>query len=221
MGVLQALEAIKLVAAGIDHGIEDAPTPSADGMQTDSTPATAPAAAPSMLLFSAYSTPQFRNVRLRSRRQNCASCSAVATVTPESLTSGSLDYVAFCGVTNPLDILSPSDRLSAAEFATLSQANPSGTILLDVRDPTQFELCSLPNSINIPWNGFEEKMKDNKDEFKGLGGRDVVVVCKLGNDSQLAVKLLKEINQGGLRIRDLNGGFAAWRREVDPSWPDY
>ena len=131
------------------------------------------------------------------------------------------DYIAFCGVTAPVSILSPADRLSASELAGLSSKSPSSLVLLDVRDPIQFELCSLPNSINVPWNGFAEKMKENKDEFQALGGKDVVVVCQMGNDSQLAVKLLKEINKGGLNIRDLRGGLRAWRTEVDPDWPDY
>lgn len=218
MGVLQALEAIKLIAGGIDFGDDESqpPSPMSDGIPSQPKPAVSP----SLLLFSAYSTPQFRNVRLRSRRKDCASCSSAATITPSSLTSGSLDYVAFCGITNPINVLSPADRLSATEFAVLSQTK-SDTILLDVRDATQFELCSLPGSINIPWNGFAEKMKENEEELQMLQGRDVVVVCKLGNDSQLAAKILKEMNGGRLNIKDVKGGLRAWRNEVDPSWPDY
>lgn len=220
MGVLQALEAIKLFAGGIDFGHHDDITPGSSPTPDGEHTAPKPAAPPSLLLFSAYSTPQFRNVRLRSRRQNCAACSAVATVTPESLTSGSLDYIAFCGVTNPVNILDPADRLSAADYATIAQ-NKADTVLLDVRDATQFELCNLPGSINIPWNGFAEKMKENEEGLRSLQGRDVVVVCKLGNDSQLAVQMLKQLNGGRLNIRDVRGGFRAWRKEVDPSWPDY
>ncbi|KAF1356150.1 hypothetical protein BDV97DRAFT_341144 [Delphinella strobiligena] len=222
MGVLQALEAIKLIANGIDFGDRDEesqpPSPMSDGMPSQPQPKPAPS--PSLLLFSAYSTPQFRNVRLRSRRKDCASCSSEATITPSSLTSGSIDYIAFCGTKNEVDILSPADRLSATELAALARTKPD-TVLLDVRDATEFELCSLPGSINIPWNGFAEKMKENEEELQMLQGRDVVVVCKLGNDSQLAAKILKEMNGGRLNIKDVRGGLRAWRDEVDPTWPDY
>jgi adenylyltransferase/sulfurtransferase len=76
MGVLQALEAIKVLTLRS---------------------AAAPADPPSLLLFSAYSNPMFRSIRLRTRKAKCAACSAHATVTPEALQSGSLDYVQFCG----------------------------------------------------------------------------------------------------------------------------
>ena len=219
MGVLQALEAIKLIAGGIDRGHPDNTSASSSHPDVSSADVK-PAPPPSMLIFSAYTLPQFRNVRLRSRRANCAACSAFATVTPDSLTDGSLDYVTFCGVANPIDVLSPADRLSARDFARLAQTK-ADTVLLDVRDSTQFELCNLPGSINVPWNGFIEKMKDNEEELQSLRGRDVIVVCKLGNDSQLAVKVLKEMNGGRLNIKDVRGGFRAWRKDVDPSWPDY
>ena len=93
MGVLQALEAIKVI--------------------TQKTPIEASADPPSLLIFSAYSNPMFRSIRLRSRKAKCASCSAHATVTKQALESGSLDYVHFCGSVLPnLDPLSPEERIS-------------------------------------------------------------------------------------------------------------
>src|SRR5690554_1442989 len=86
MGVLQALEAIKLLTAGLktddDHD--------AEFRNSKVLPL------PSLLLFSANSPSPFRTVRLRSRRQDCFACSTKAGLSAESLTSGSLDYVAFC-----------------------------------------------------------------------------------------------------------------------------
>ena len=69
MGVLQALETIKILS---------------------SPPPTTPAPA-SMLLFTAHPVLSFRSIRLRTRRANCAACSAMATVNRDSLTGGSLD----------------------------------------------------------------------------------------------------------------------------------
>jgi adenylyltransferase/sulfurtransferase len=54
--------------------------------------------------------------------------------------------------------------------------------------------------------------------------RPIYTVCRLGNDSQVAVKKLKELGAdgGGKRVvGDIKGGFRAWREEVDPEWPDY
>jgi adenylyltransferase/sulfurtransferase len=203
MGILQALETLKLITSAPD----------------------AAAPPPSLLLFSAYSIPQFRNVKLRSRRADCASCSVNHTVTASSLTSGSMDYVAFCGVTNPVDLLPPSSRISAGDLLSiLASASPhddDAPILLDVRDPTQFELCSLPNSINLPYQGLQNRLRDDSQIIEDLKGRDVLVVCKLGNDSQLAVQMLSSITPEINSIKDVTGGFRAWRNEVDPEWPDY
>jgi adenylyltransferase/sulfurtransferase len=203
MGVLQALETLKLITSTPD----------------------AAAPPPSLLLFSGYSIPQFRNVKLRSRRADCASCSANHTVTASSLTSGSTDYVAFCGVTNPVDILPPSSRISAGDLLSiLASASPhddDAPILLDVRDPTQFELCSLPNSINLPYQGLQTRLRDDSQIIEDLKGRDVLVVCKLGNDSQLAVQMLSSTTPEINSIKDVTGGFRAWRNDVDPEWPDY
>jgi adenylyltransferase and sulfurtransferase len=54
----------------------------------------------------------------------------------------------------------------------------------------------------------------------------VYAICRFGNDSQLAVKVLKELGfenerERGRRIVDVKGGFKAWREEVDATWPDY
>lgn len=200
MGVLQALETIKVIAAG------------PDAMVTQ----------PTLLLFSAFTSPQFRTVRLRSRRADCAACSATYTITPASLTSGSMDYVAFCGVTNPVSVLSAEERVSASDLASvLADPADHAPLVVDVRDPVQFELCNLPGSVNLPWQGLQQRLKTEADHLETWRGRDVVVVCKLGNDSQLAVQMLKEMNPAVSSLRDVEGGFRAWRSEVDHEWPDY
>jgi adenylyltransferase/sulfurtransferase len=54
----------------------------------------------------------------------------------------------------------------------------------------------------------------------------VFVVCRRGNDSQLAVKLLCEHGKAKGRgekvvIRDIIGGLVAWSETVDPLFPKY
>jgi adenylyltransferase/sulfurtransferase len=71
MGVLQALEAIKVITQQPSPGT--APEP------------------PSLLIFSTYSQPMFRSIRLRSRKPKCAACSSQATISAEALQNGSLD----------------------------------------------------------------------------------------------------------------------------------
>ncbi|KAF2453394.1 molybdenum cofactor [Lineolata rhizophorae] len=193
MGVLQALEAIKLIAGGRrDRRYE-----------------------PSLLLFSATADAPFRSVRLAARRPGCAACSARATVTRDALAGGSLDYVRFCGAVEPVRALGPGERVGAREYYAEEPDPDPDHVLVDVRDKVQFELCSLAGSINIPYSEIAATALPPR--------RRIYVVCRLGNDSQLAARRMKELGlgAGGKRwIGDIRGGLSAWR-EVDGEFPDY
>ena len=215
MGVLQALEAIKLITSA---------------ETSEST------ASPTLLLFSAYSTPQFRSIRLRRRKANCAACSATATVTKESLLSGSMDYVQFCGIADPVNLLAPDERITATEYAM--KRGKQG-VLIDVREKVQFDLCSLEGSMNIPFSEVvalnQEPSQEVEEPTKSMkrlktvlenqeSGIPIYVICRLGNDSQVAVKRLKQLGLGSNETRwvgDVKGGLRSWREEVDPEFPDY
>lgn len=214
MGVLQALEAIKVLSAK-PH------VPDIDDLLNGIDGSTEPPK-PTLLMLSAYSQPPFRSVRMRTRRHDCAACSSQAMISPQSLLSGSLDYVAFCGVTTPLNALPPDSRVSASDFARLPR--DGSNMLVDVRDATQYAMCALRGSINIPWTGSGESWAQaagSHPEVQANLGKDCYVVCRLGNDSQLAAKALIDHNVLPFSIKDIKGGFRAWRNEVDAGWPDY
>lgn len=227
MGVLQALEAIKVLTRDSKHSSQDAPSE---------------AEPPSLVIFSAYANPMFRTIRLRTRKPKCAACSPLATVTAEALDSGSLDYVQFCGTVSPIDALSANERISADNYAKLrSEVNlssgkePSNDnhILVDVRERVQYDLCHLENSINIPFSTISSTPTSGNgasepanwvSELRSHPEKPIFVVCRLGNDSQLTVKKMKEmgLDQGGQRwIGDVKGGLRAWRESIDSDFPDY
>lgn len=211
MGVLQAVEAIKFISSGkleIRSEAEDA------GKE----PTT-------MLLFSANSPQPFRSVKLRSRRAGCFACSKESQLTLGSLSSGSLDYVLFCGLASPVSILSPGERIEANQYSKIKSTNH---LLLDVREKIQFEICSLPGSINVPFSVFQGMKQGALDESwipKGFPkNAPIYIVCRLGNDSQIVARRLKEsgLDLGGERyIGDMRGGLREWRNQVDRGWPDY
>jgi adenylyltransferase/sulfurtransferase len=66
------------------------------------------------------------------------------------------------------------------------------------------------------------------DDVKNIIGpansEPLVLVCRLGNDSQIAVRKLKELgldDGGKIWVGDVKGGFKSWREDVDSSFPDY
>ena len=50
----------------------------------------------------------------------------------------------------------------------------------------------------------------------------VYVICRQGNDSQLAtVKLKEKLTEHSVDVKDIKGGLKAWSKHVDTSFPDY
>jgi adenylyltransferase/sulfurtransferase len=54
-----------------------------------------------------------------------------------------------------------------------------------------------------------------------VGDGSYITVCRLGNDSQLAVEALRSVSDAGHEIRDLTGGLQSWRKDVDAQFPTY
>ncbi|KAF2401906.1 Molybdopterin-synthase sulfurtransferase [Trichodelitschia bisporula] len=234
MGVLQALEAIKVLTK-------------TDPISKEAADGWAPTEPPSLTIFSAYSAPQFRSIRLRSRRAKCATCSVQATVTAESFTSGSLDYIQFCGAIHSVNLLSTWERMPARDYAAVrnrsADKETKGHVLIDVRERVQFDICHLDGSFNLPFSCLNswpapgtpgsESNEDSETQklhhqLQQLIVRDpdepVYVICRLGNDSQIAVKKFKELgfDNGGIKwIGDITGGLRAWKKDVDDGFPEY
>ncbi|KAI4860339.1 ThiF family protein [Hypoxylon rubiginosum] len=214
MGVLQALEAIKLIAGGIGKAAGSDPKEPV---------------APSLLLFSATSTTPFRSLRMRSRRPNCFACSAGSTLTLKELGSGSLDYVQFCGVTTPVNVLKPEERISATEYKDILAGKSHKGLLFDVREKEHFDIASIPGAVNVPFSILQRHGRPTVGYLTPEHLSDTIpaeapiyVVCRVGNDSQIVTRRLKEMGldgNGERDIRDIKGGMLAWKHEVDRTLP--
>lgn len=215
MGVLQALEAIKLIAGGKLVAKE------AEGEKNGEV---------SMLLFSGCSNPPFRSVRLRARRPKCFACSAEAGLSVEGMESGSLDYVLFCGVAAPVTILGEEERVEAWVYDGLRREEGKRHLLVDVREKVQFDICSIEGSVNVPFSTVQgNRPLAVEGEKPSWIPEDlpldapIYLVCRLGNDSQLVTRKLKEcgLDANGRFIGDIKGGLKAWKEQVDRDWPEY
>lgn len=192
IGSLQALEAIKIVV----------------GME--------PAYLGKMLLFDGKNG-TFKTIKLRSKLPSCLICGTNPSITELQ------DYALFCGSTATdktpsLDILLAQKRISWKEYQTLVESRHPH-VLLDVRPRLQNEICNLPQSYNIPL----EELKDEIEKVKMLSqqqSKNIFVVCRRGNDSQLAVTFL-ETKLEDFNIKDIIGGLAKYAVDVDKEFPFY
>lgn len=190
IGSLQALEAIRMVAMGEANY------------------------AGKMLKFDGL-TGSFRTFKLRNRRPECAACGDHPTISLQSV----FDYEAFCGSKandkcQNLTILSPSERITARELEA-----PDGLdkyMIIDVRPPGHFDIVRFPQAINVPIDECHKRL----DEVRNLAvSKDILVVCRAGNDSQIAARLFKD--HGIANVVDLVGGMNSYSATVNPSLPRY
>ncbi|CAL9686329.1 unnamed protein product [Knipowitschia caucasica] len=208
MGCLQALEVLK-IASGHD---------SSCGQQ--------------LVMFEALET-RFRSIKLRPKQANCAVCGENPSVTQLG------DYETFCGSAATdkcpmLHLLSRDQRITVKEYkAVLDSADPH--ILLDVRPNVEVNICHLPFSLNIPLSSLEERnsdqiqlLRDRISQLKQQMAADsqpaVFVICKVGNFSQKAVKVLEKMSGSEvahITVKDISGGLMAWANTVDPTFPQY
>lgn len=81
----------------------------------------------------------------------------------------------------------------------------SGYILLDVREPAEYEEKNITGSRLIPlgnlWNSADELDKD----------KTILVLCRSGNRSKLAARILAV--KGFANVLNISGGLSAWNME--------
>lgn len=86
-------------------------------------------------------------------------------------------------------------------------------LMLDCRQPFEWEICHLPGSRLIPLGELMNQV-DVLDRH-----RPVVVVCHLGPRSAIAASFLAQA--GFTDVAYLEGGLHAWSMTVDPRMPRY
>ena len=85
--------------------------------------------------------------------------------------------------------------------------------LLDVREPWEVAIASLPGSTLIPLGQLSERLAELQSDS------DIIVMCRSGGRSRRATEML---NAGGFdRAANLSGGISAWADEIDPTLPTY
>lgn len=146
---------------------------------------------------------RFREVRI-AKDPDCPVCGTHPTIRQL------IDYEQFCG-TAPV-VLAPELELSAQELRTRLDRGDAVT-LLDVREPQESDINSIPGSIVIPLGELPARIATLD------RSREIVVYCKAGIRSAPAVEMLRAA--GFERVTHLNGGILSWIDAVDPGQPRY
>ncbi len=104
-------------------------------------------------------------------------------------------------------------QLTVRELKDRLDQGANDLVVIDVREPWELNVCSLPGTLSIPMRAIPARYPElSKDA-------EIVLMCHHGVRSQQVAYFLER--QGFTRLNNLVGGIAAWAREVDPKMPTY
>ena len=152
---------------------------------------------------------KFREFQLR-RDAACPVCGDAPTI------FAPIDYEQFCaGPPTDDDWFAAPEGVPTISVRELKRRmdEKDDLVLLDVREPYEYEIARIDGSRLIPLGELETRMG----ELPRSG--TVVCQCHSGMRSEHAARLLKEA--GFENVYNLEGGIDAWSVEVDPAVPQY
>ncbi len=134
-----------------------------------------------------------------------------------------IDYEVFCGI--PQANAEEEKRkmeipeMTVTELKQLIDSGANDYILIDVRNPNEYEIAKIPGGILIPLPDIESgegvyKVK----ELLHQTNKRLIAHCKMGGRSSKALGILKQSGIDGINVK---GGITAWSREVDQTVPEY
>ncbi|QSV55836.1 MAG: molybdopterin-synthase adenylyltransferase MoeB [Dolichospermum sp. UKL201] len=132
-----------------------------------------------------------------------------------------IDYEQFCGIPQAQAEEAKQQmevqEMTVKELKALLDSGAKDFVLLDVRNPHEYQIAKIPGSVLVPLPDIENgdgvaKVKDL------LNGHRLIAHCKLGGRSAKALAILKEAGITGTNVK---GGINAWSQEVDASVPQY
>src|SRR5262245_12979523 len=148
---------------------------------------------------------EFREFRLR-KDPACPVCGTSPTIRELE------DYEGFCGVPA---VAAPGIPEVAAATVKAALDRAEDLLLLDVRQPEEFDVARIEGARLIPLGELEARLG----ELDAWRGRRVVVTCHLGMRAARGAEILRRHGFG--RVENLAGGIEAWSLTVDPSVPRY
>jgi sulfur-carrier protein adenylyltransferase/sulfurtransferase len=132
-----------------------------------------------------------------------------------------IDYEQFCGIPQA-QAEEAKQQMSISEITVqeLKQLMDSGAkdfVLVDVRNPHEYEIAKIQGSVLVPLPDIENG--EGVSRVKELtNGHRLVVHCKSGMRSAKALGILKDAGVEGTNVK---GGILAWSQEIDSSVPSY
>ena len=151
----------------------------------------------------------YRKIKVR-KDPKCPLCSE-----KPSQTALLPDYEAFCGVLSDAAEVAVKDSTISVSELKGKIDNKENFLLIDVREPSEFEIVRIPGSVLIPKQGFLDGSA-----LAGLPqDKPIILHCKSGVRSAECLAILK--SAGFADATHVSGGVVAWAKQIDTSLPVY
>src|SRR5213083_3010453 len=148
---------------------------------------------------------KFRELRLR-KNPACPICGTNPTI------KELIDYEAFCGLRGPSEQVGEELQISVEALKEkIDRGQP--VVLVDVREPMEWEIAHLDRAILIPVAQVPARVNELST------ADDIVVYCKTGVRSGRITNFLRDL--GFRKVKNLVGGIDEWAEKVEPEMPRY
>ncbi len=105
-------------------------------------------------------------------------------------------------------------QITAPDLALwLEEVQKNKPLLLDVREPWEYETCHIPGSQLMPMQSVPLRFEELDHEL------EIVCICHHGGRSMQVAHFLER--NGFKKIINLTGGVHAWALQVEPNMPTY
>jgi len=105
-------------------------------------------------------------------------------------------------------------QMTAPELAArLADASRAAPILLDVREPNEYQICHIAGAQLIPMNQIPARIEELAQDA------EIICICHHGGRSMKVASFLE--GNGFSHLTNLTGGMHAWALQVDQSMPTY
>ena len=101
-------------------------------------------------------------------------------------------------------------EITELDTATAAEHIAAGALVLDVREPDEYDQGALPNAIHIPRGHLESQVEGRLLDKRA----EVVIYCAAGVRSAFAARTLQELGYGD--VSSMAGGFGKWKDEGRP-----
>lgn len=104
-------------------------------------------------------------------------------------------------------------QMSVQELKQRLDQGEKNLVLIDVREPWELGVCSLPGAVSIPMRAIPARYPELPKDA------ELAVMCHHGMRSQQVALYLERM--GFSKLHNVAGGIAAWARDIDPKMPTY